>query len=671
MVSVGREESSDSDTNNTNKKTQNSGVSPKNTSLQKNMLHAASLSAKKDFLSKMLEKSDRIKDLTTLNVKDIETPRNCPNSLPLKGILKKSFSKKSDYEYSDDSETNNNSEGVFTPKFALTNMQEETPKIQKNKKNSNFETNKSIKEAFKTKLKMVPSKKSSDSNTDSEDGKGYKRDLPDIGSLDRFRAIRGRRREVDDDFVKKSKNKALNSEQDDSSDSDDNSNDNLYLQNLVSKNKHNNEKRHSESVSKIKPSNNKNSSKNKLISIESDLSDASSREMKKSKSKRQSSLEYSRLENSDSDYDTKTSLGVKRKNKNLSKNESKNKRLKVSDSSSDSEVHNELNRRKSKLKKRAQTPAEKLLLQFETERDDLNKIDVSHLDYSFPSKSPDYELFMAKIPKDLRSSLSGAKLSLTTTTKINTNQGKFVCVPSEVTEGKEEVNFFSQENGELKIITTKLCGKLKAYQELETVPEMEMSENKNRVALPDNLKQRHPLFGPNYVDKIELKEDIKHKLETSALPIKIKSKKHKKNKQKDLESHYQSYEHNELIFQILGKSQEQISDAHYKRNEKSKKEITENMDILEYLNKNVFNEREKKKKLKEKTPENSINKNDLDIDNVEEKKRKKKRKRENEYEDSSDIIKDHKRMRMTMSSEEEPTDGIDSFKVKHKKNRKS
>lgn len=89
---------------------------------------------------------------------------------------------------------------------------------------------------------------------------------------------------------------------------------------------------------------------------------------------------------------------------------------------------------------------------------------------------------------------------------------------------------------------------LKKFIKSIKIPDLVLIE-KAMVPLPENLKPRHPLFGSNYEDKIQLTEDVERRLQKAIQDCLKQTEKLKKKKKKtkpvdDMQ--------NEVIFSLLG-----------------------------------------------------------------------------------------------------------------------
>ncbi|CAH1156041.1 unnamed protein product [Phaedon cochleariae] len=167
---------------------------------------------------------------------------------------------------------------------------------------------------------------------------------------------------------------------------------------------------------------------------------------------------------------------------------------------------------------------------------------IEQLLVELPTKFLDkYDYHLFRIPKNIDPQpMLNMEINIHEENKIVCGDKKFIIKP---TAKIPSPGLIVPEN---KILKFKSNIVMEKYVKSKKHPKLKSVE-KQPVSLPNDLKNRHPLFGSNFEDKIELDEDIKRKLDdaiSSSLRREKKSKK-KKNKVKD------QIHNEEVIFNLL------------------------------------------------------------------------------------------------------------------------
>jgi len=211
------------------------------------------------------------------------------------------------------------------------------------------------------------------------------------------------------------------------------------------------------------------------------------------------------------------------------------------------------------------------LRKFEADSKSLSRVH-EQLD-SLKSNMLKKEVFLVQIPKGLDPQLLiGTKISLSESTRVPENSRKYDCIPSYDTQDQLAVSFNTED-----IHLIKPAGSLNIRRHLKTkhIPDFPARWN-DHVAFPNDLKQRHPLFGADYTDKISLEEHVQQKLQAAIEAHNTQKKKKKKKKKHKIKE--QDTEVEEEIFKFLSQSapiKEEIEsleeEEHAVRTEKKKK----------------------------------------------------------------------------------------------------
>lgn len=206
------------------------------------------------------------------------------------------------------------------------------------------------------------------------------------------------------------------------------------------------------------------------------------------------------------------------------------------------------------------------------------------------------DVYIIQIPVKLDPRrLIGSSISLNGSVRFNKKYDSIVSLESQ----DPIVVCTNNQSKSLKVIrpagTIKLQRRLR-YEKVSEVPEL----IDKTVAFPSNLKSRHPLFGSNFDNKIDLDEHVKMKL-NSLCESNVKKKK-KKKKAVKLENAQE-----EEIFKILTVGNEESAPVEKKKKKKKKKSEDHELEDESMSKKRKHSESEDlpKKKKKKKHKEDS------------------------------------------------------------------
>ncbi|KAK4875886.1 hypothetical protein RN001_012308 [Aquatica leii] len=267
---------------------------------------------------------------------------------------------------------------------------------------------------------------------------------------------------------------------------------------------------------------------------------------------------------------------------------------------------------------------------------------------SFLENKKSREVFLMQVPITVDpQSLVNIDISLTKAMRI-VKLKKYDSVP--VLEAQDDVSFYCNNEEHIQIVKPVGCIKIQRHLKDKSIVDLP-KQSTNSVLFPNNLKERHPLFGSEFTKKINLEEHIQEKLK-AAVEKYAKNKKKKEKKIVKTEKHEQPEEE---IFKFLNQSLPSADSTSSKKKKKSKisgnddnilKEIPvkkeKNMSFESETNTSFAEESFKKvKKKKNKEKYHAIGEGDT-TDNKKRKKQdsdnddtsKKKRKSDCEHEDS-------------------------------------
>ncbi|KAF5303843.1 hypothetical protein FQR65_LT08100 [Abscondita terminalis] len=163
---------------------------------------------------------------------------------------------------------------------------------------------------------------------------------------------------------------------------------------------------------------------------------------------------------------------------------------------------------------------------------------------------PKEELFLLQVPIKLDpNALVGINISLSEQMRIPQHK-KYESVPS--TKSQETISLFCNDDDE-RIHIVKPMGYINIQRHLKKQSVGNASGFKdNPVLFPSDLKERHPLFGSDFTNKINLEENIKQKLAAAVESYNRKKKKEAKEKKKTLSTGDNQEE--EEIFKFLSQT---------------------------------------------------------------------------------------------------------------------
>lgn len=158
--------------------------------------------------------------------------------------------------------------------------------------------------------------------------------------------------------------------------------------------------------------------------------------------------------------------------------------------------------------------------------------------------SKNEEVYLFRIPKLINPQcLLNKEFDLLQGSKLKINNEKYELEPSNKTP-----NPFLLVGNRSRAIQPRNIFFLKKYIKPSKMPDLDLIE-KAMVPLPENLKPRHPLFGANYEDKIQLRDDVEKRLQKA---IKDCFKQTEKLKKKKKKTKPVDDTQNEVIFSLLG-----------------------------------------------------------------------------------------------------------------------
>ncbi|XP_018567478.1 muscle M-line assembly protein unc-89-like [Anoplophora glabripennis] len=140
------------------------------------------------------------------------------------------------------------------------------------------------------------------------------------------------------------------------------------------------------------------------------------------------------------------------------------------------------------------------------------------------------EIHLFRIPKNVDpQSLRHAEINLEKECKVNLSEKYVITSTTKVPDPTLVIS------ANTSVLCFKNNIKMEKYIKSKVEPNIEVPEKKS-VPLPENLKKRHPLFGPDFKQKIKLSEHVERKLDEAIANLlkrerKSKKKKDKKNKQ--------------------------------------------------------------------------------------------------------------------------------------------
>lgn len=194
------------------------------------------------------------------------------------------------------------------------------------------------------------------------------------------------------------------------------------------------------------------------------------------------------------------------------------------------------------------------------------------------------EVYLLRIPKIINpQQLLNKELDLTQGSKLKVDHEKY-----ELELANKVPDPFLLIDSQNRTIQPKNSFFLKKYIKSTKIPDLLVIQ-KAMVPLPDNLKPRHPLFGSNYEDKIQLSGEVELRLQKAIKHcLKQDEKIRKKKKSKSTDDNQ-----NEVIFSLLGNhishksnhSEEQYDSAFGSsetHNNKAKKKKSKRKSIEDY-----------------------------------------------------------------------------------------
>ncbi|KAF2900469.1 hypothetical protein ILUMI_05721 [Ignelater luminosus] len=246
------------------------------------------------------------------------------------------------------------------------------------------------------------------------------------------------------------------------------------------------------------------------------------------------------------------------------------------------------------------------------------------------------EIFLVQIPKKLEpKSLIGTRISLTETTRVPGDSRKYDCIPSQKPQ-KDPVAIFTNTE---KIHLIKSAGNIKIQKHIKSknIPDLSDMWINPVTSFPENLKQRHPLFGADYSDKVNLEEHVQAKLKAAIESYAKQKKKKKKHKKKEMDVSQE--EQQEEIFKFLNQTDSSAKHVKIKKEADSEKnfkgwkaKIKKEIES-EKSSEELETKLKKKKKKKEKSE--SIE-SEGQIEEFSTKKKKNKKHKKHSYDDELD-----------------------------------
>lgn len=156
------------------------------------------------------------------------------------------------------------------------------------------------------------------------------------------------------------------------------------------------------------------------------------------------------------------------------------------------------------------------------------------------------EVYLLRIPKTVDpQQLLNKEVDLIFGSKVKVGSKKYEFVPTN--KASDPILLVGNQS---RTVQPKNTLFLKKYIKSPKLPDLELIE-KAMIPLPENLKPRHPLFGSNYEDKIQLSSSVELRLQ-KAINDCLKEKVKKKNKRKKVSRNILENDMNEDIFSLLG-----------------------------------------------------------------------------------------------------------------------
>lgn len=192
-----------------------------------------------------------------------------------------------------------------------------------------------------------------------------------------------------------------------------------------------------------------------------------------------------------------------------------------------------------------QTSTSKLESYFETYKN-FTKLQLK-TDVPLPKISKS-AIYLMQIPKGLNhQALINQEISLIDKTKLKLDGEKYLFTP--LTEDPQTLSLLTSVNKEYCIKKGLLCGSIKVQRHFKHKNSRDVLDTStNKVGFPAEIKVRHPIFGDNYIEEIELDKSIQDKLNDSTFQFNEQVKKKKKKKKRDDK---ETELKDEMIFQIL------------------------------------------------------------------------------------------------------------------------
>lgn len=139
------------------------------------------------------------------------------------------------------------------------------------------------------------------------------------------------------------------------------------------------------------------------------------------------------------------------------------------------------------------------------------------------------EIYLLQLPKHLNPKIFLKKeLSFEERSKFSKKDVSYVCTP----EKTKSVSVTLIGRGKCKVLRSHGSLFVEQYSKQKYKPNLSPMHNESRVEFPKGLKVRHPLFGFDFSEKIDLGESIQKKLSCEeSVKRSKKSKKHKRAKE--------------------------------------------------------------------------------------------------------------------------------------------
>lgn len=141
-------------------------------------------------------------------------------------------------------------------------------------------------------------------------------------------------------------------------------------------------------------------------------------------------------------------------------------------------------------------------------------------------------IYLMQIPRGLdHQDLINQEISLVDKTKLRVDGEKYLFTPVE--EKPQPLTLLTSIDGKCCVKKGLLRGSIKVHRHFKHKTNRDTIDmSTSKVDFPTEIKVRHPIFGDNYVDEVELDNSIQQKLSESAQHFNMHAKKKKKKRKK-------------------------------------------------------------------------------------------------------------------------------------------